>query len=364
MTIQKPPVYFYLPESYWQASDKMPLMLDKYLNGLISLGDIWEWHVETHPGLKSDGLFAWIILPYLYLKAKGFECELVSNIPTKGIVILPRKFIEDDLKPSPECLFVMIKYDCQIHTYSQIHIVENPQEELITKPSQIWKSYYIPHYPQPGLRPRDLKHGNRFQNLAYFGLETNLAPELRTSEWINQLKSLGYNWSIINREKWHDYTDVDAVIAVRSFDSCSYNWKPASKLYNSWQAGVPAILGQESSFRSERNSALDYIEVKSPEQIIKALESLRADQDLRQKMVENGKNRSQHNTPDVITNQWISFLENEAFPYYYKWVSFSKYRQNFFIFTRNYSLKAQKFNSQFLRVRGQVKNLLKQYFHF
>ena len=37
--------------------------------------------------------------------------------------------------------------------------------------------------------------------------------------------------------------------------------KPPSKLFNSWLAGVPAVLGHESAYRAERRSDLDYIEV-------------------------------------------------------------------------------------------------------
>ncbi|NET73972.1 MAG: glycosyltransferase family 4 protein [Sphaerospermopsis sp. SIO1G2] len=364
MSNQKPPVYFYLPKSYWQASDQISLMLDKYLNGLIKLSDLWEWHVDTHPGLKSDGLFAWIILPYLCLKSQKFECELVDNIPKKGIVILPRKFIDDDLKPSHECLFVMIKYDGKIHSYSQIHIVQNPQDELIIQKSRLWKNHYIPHYLQPGLLPRDIQHGDRFQNLAYFGLEDNIAPELKTNQWIEKLKFLGYNWSVVNRKKWYDYSNVDAVIAVRSFDSRSYDVKPASKLYNSWQAGVPAILGSESSFQAEKNSELDYIEVTSPEQIIAALETLRNNPDLRQKMVENGKQRSQKTLPDVVTQQWMNFLENKAFPEYYKWLGLPKYGQKLYFLSRDNSEQLKEVNAKFRRIKGTIKNTLKKYLRF
>ncbi|TAE56784.1 MAG: hypothetical protein EAZ76_13475 [Nostocales cyanobacterium] len=361
MNTQKTPVYFYLPDVYWQASNQLSSMLDNYLNGFIKLGDLWEWHVDTHPGLKSDGLFAWIILPYLCLKSRKFECELVDKIPKQGIVILPRKFVEDDLKPSPQCLFVMIKYDAKIHSYSQIHVVQNPQDELILQNSSLWKNHYISHYLQPGLLPRNSQNGDRFQNLAFFGLEENLAPELKTNEWIDQLKSLGYNWSIINRKKWYDYSDVDAVIAVRSFDSRSYDVKPASKLYNSWQAGVPAILGAESSFRAERNSELDYIEVTSPEQIITALESLRTNPDLRQKMIENGKQRSQQKLPDIVTQQWINFLENKAFSEYEKWLSLPKYGQQLYFISRDNSENLKEVNAKIRRIKGTVKNTLKQY---
>lgn len=366
MNNQPPTIFFYLPEVYWQVNDDLLLVLNHYLDGSMTFAELWEWHVMTHPSLKSDGLFAWIVQPYLYLKIRGLSCELTSQIPTQGIAILPRKFVDNDLKPGAGCVFVLVKSDCTTLKYAQIHLVENPNEGLMHQnPSKNWKSFFIPHFPQPGLRPRDSKWGDRFQNIAYFGLDTNLAPQLRTPEWGEHLASLGFNWQIIERAHWHDYTNVDAVVAVRSFDSCTYNWKPASKLYNAWHGGVPAILGAESSFRSERRNPLDYIEVTSSEQIIDSLISLREDKRLRQEMIDNGRNRAEDTKPDRIADQWEKFLEQEAIPYYHRWLSLSKFHQNLFILIRSYDVGYKNLlRSRFLRVRGQSQKILKSIFSF
>lgn len=353
-------VYFYLPHFYWQEQESLSTDLNSYLNGSMSLSDLWVKHVRSHSSLKSDGLFAWIILPFLHLKSRGLDCQLVAEIPSQGIVFLPRKFVQDDLKPSSSCLFVMNKLDCKVHPYSQIHVVENPNEELIQKPSSLWKSTFIPHFPHPGLCPRDEKHGDRFENLAYFGLERNLAPELQAAEWETQLKALGFKWFVVDREYWHDYTNIDAIIAVRSFDSCSYNWKPASKLYNAWHAGVPTILGAESGFQSERKSLLDYIEANSVEQIINAIKMLRDNKDLRAAMMKNAKLRAQDTLPQIITNHWISFLYKEAFPYYHRWINCSNRQKKIFILSRTIDVKSRKLKSQQNRVKHQARSWIKQ----
>ena len=365
MTNKTPCIYFYLPEDYWQINDDVLGVLNRYLNGDMAFSDLWEWHVKTHPSLKSDGLFAWIIQPYLFMKKRGLLCELTPKIPSQGIVIMSRKFVKDDLKPGSDRVFVIAKSDSKVLKYAQLHVVENIHEDLVQRPSSLWKSCFIPHFPQPGLMPRSYEYGDRFQNIAYFGLDRNLAPELCTPQWVDRLTSLGFNWRIVERDSWHDYRNIDAIVAVRSFDKFTYTVKPASKLYNAWHAGVPAILGAESSFQSERRSNLDYLEVKSADQIIDALILLKDDKDLRQKIIENGKKRSQNIQQHQVADYWERFFKQDVYPYYHNWISSSKFKQGLFILARNYEVKLKKpISSKFLRFRGQIKQSLVSLFPF
>ena len=53
--------------------------------------------------------------------------------------------------------------------------------------------------------------------------------------WSEKLKDLGLNWQVVSRDRWNDYSNVDAIFAVRNFKQASdYKWKPASKLVNAW----------------------------------------------------------------------------------------------------------------------------------
>jgi hypothetical protein len=358
MTVQTPPIYFYLPEIYWQVDPQFPHRLEQYFAQAVDLGELWEQHVAMQPSLKADGLFAWVILPYLHLRACGFPCQLVSQLPMEGIVILPRKFIPEDLRPDRNLLFVMLKADCKLHKYAQIHIIENAAETLSQTETHLWASHFIPHFPQPGLRPRDPQRGDRFVNVAYFGLETNLAAELCTPNWQAELHSLGFNWSIVSRDRWHDYQNIDALVAVRSFQQQGYEWKPASKLFNAWHAGIPALLGQETAFQAERKSELDYIEVNSPGAIITALTRLRDDVKLRHAMVDNGRQRAACTQPSVIAAQWQQFLTEVAIPAYHRWRDRPLIHQQSFILIRYLASESRGLRSQTRRIKGQVKTLI------
>ena len=179
--------------------------------------------------------------------------------------------------------------------------------------------------------PHLQERGDRFENIAYFGHVANLAPELRNSSWEKNLESLGLRWLPISNSnswnnyaqidnRWHDYSQIDAIIAVRSFNKTeTYVNKPATKLYNAWLAGVPAVLGVESAYRAVGKNNVNYLEVNSLSKLISTLKQLKSDLLLRQRLVKNGFCQSQGFLPEKITQKWSQFLQEIAVPAFYNW---------------------------------------------
>ncbi len=320
-TTNLPPIYFYIPEEFWPSS--LPTSSDRY----------WQWQNSTN-GIYRRGKYNWTLQTYLHLKEVGFPCQLIDRIPRKGIVIVHRQFLRDDMKPEPRVLMVCIQADRPRHPYAQIHVVQNP-EDVTQSSKELLKHrviYHISNWPQPELIARDPERGDRFENIAYYGLTDNLAPELQKPSWQEQLRELGLNWHIVSPEQWNDYRDVDAVLAVRSFDyQGKYLWKPASKLINAWHAGVPAILNPESAFVAQRQSELDYIEINSVAEAIAALKRLRDEPALRRAMVENGRIRAEETNRETITAHWCSFLKEVAIPAYESWCAASSLKKQAFL---------------------------------
>ena len=87
--------------------------------------------------------------------------------------------------------------------------------------------------------------------------------------------------------------------------------KPATKLYNAWFAGVPAILPNEYAYRQLRKSELDYIEIKQPEDAANAILKLKNNPDLYRAMVENGLKRSNEFAREKIVAQWVDLLQRK-----------------------------------------------------
>lgn len=313
-----PPIYFYLPEKDWR--DDMPDQPDIY----------WEEF--------GRGIYCWTLQTYLYLKADGFPCKLVKNIPDQGVIIAHRDSFPYELRPKEKQLLICIKPDRNPHPYAQLHIVQNPEDAKVLK-----NSYYIPLWRQPGLIPRKLERHNLLENIAYFGINSNLAPELKDPSWSRKLAELGLNWIIMPRNRWYDYSEVDAIIAVRSFDQQNYTNKPATKLYNSWHAGVIPLLGRESAFQAERKSELDYFEVHSVVDIIAVLEKIRKNPELYQQVKNNCQIRANETDPKNIVKQWRNLLINVVTLKYEYWCNISQLSRQFYLSQCYLSIKIQAF---------------------
>lgn len=286
------PVRFYLPE-------QIP----------ADLATPWDAYQLAARGQVRPGVIAWTVQTYLHLRASGFPCELTNTIPADGIMLAHRKSIPPDFIPPPGVLFVCLRADATFHPYAHWHVVQNRDAASVWFPS-----VYMPHWPQPGLIPRDLARGEAFENAAYLGDPASFAKEMAGPAWEEMLRSLGLKWHFVGPDKWHDFRDVDVVVAVRGFDQHRRTNKPASKLFNAWHAGVPAILGRESAYRHEHRSELDYLEVHSFEEIGAALRRLRGDPNLRRAIRENGLARAKETEPAVIAGRWREFLETTAVP--------------------------------------------------
>ena len=358
--MNNPQIYFYIPkmtghkrDAFWTFGS-IPKILDEYYKKPFSHACISTWILQT----------------YLHLKESGFPCELVHNLPGDGIVVA---FCDSllDLKPGPHQLFVSIKADRDYkQPFAQVHVFQNEMDRL--KHNGFLRRLlfpgvftYMPHWPQPNLIPRDTKRGDRFENVAYFGLSANLAGELQTMSWNQNLISLGLKWQIVEaKELWNDYSKVDVVLAVRGFDSKRYLDKPASKLYNAWRAGVPAILGSEPAFQGERKSKLDYIEVKSTAEILSALKRLRDDKAYRKDMVENGKKRAREVSAEAITGEWRKLFSDVVTPAFLDWYLLPVRKKKEYFMRRNLSYLLFRFSKMprlirnRLAIRTRVKKLI------
>jgi hypothetical protein len=300
-----PEIYFYLPEQ--ARFDPLPESVQGY----------WEDY-ESQRGSRHYGRYSWTLKTYLYLKRYGITCNLTDALPRYGIVIAHRDFLEDlSTRALQGILLVCIKADREALETADIHIVQNAADPIVSSGKLDEGAYFIHYWPQDPLLHRDQERGATLRNVAYYGRSWHLASQLRETGWANTLEKLGLHWRIVLPDQWHDYRQVDAVVAVRSFNAVeTFDVKPASKLVNAWRAGVPAILGRESAYRAERECELDYLEVNTLGETLEALNTLRSNADLYLQMAEHGERRAQAFTPECIAREWESFFREAAIPAY------------------------------------------------
>jgi hypothetical protein len=323
-----PPIFFYLPQKILPTE---PLQCSSKF-------------------VPVNGPQNWVLQTYLRLKENGFPCHLVSEIPDQGIVICHRRSTDYSYRPNSKTLAICIKGDIASHPYTQIQVVQNRLEcklaplaiQSISQDIYLLPGarYYMPHWPQANIQPRnDTKV--EFMNIAYFGITFNLASELRSQTWTQEIEKLGLCWKRqTDPYYWSDYRTIDAIVAIRSFQVTNgYSWKPPSKLFNAWIANVPAILGPESAFQAERKSSLDYLEVKSVEETLSALKKLRDDPDFREAIVKNGQKRAQEIQPSKLVNRWRNFLIEACVPAYERWCGLSNWERKQYYWRRDLAVK-------------------------
>lgn len=322
--LREVPVYFYLPKEIW-PNDKhsFPKKIE---------------HIGPYLQSICEGphvtIYSWVLQTYLWLQAYSRKCTLVGDLPSEGIVFTYWQSIPIDFKPSSKLLIISILADgLYPHPYTQLRIVQNHLQASV-----FHNSYFMPHWPQPNIIQRSSDRKDLFKNVGYFGSAYNLAAEIKSYWWQEQLQSLGLNLCVVESDDWHNYSNIDVILAVRSFDDCNYITKPATKLYNAWHAGVPAILGRESAYQAERKSNLDYLEVSSANEILAALKHLSHSKELRQAMIDNGHCRAKETNIEIISSKWHNFITQVAIPAYEEWCS-ATYLFQQSLFAKRYIVK-------------------------
>jgi hypothetical protein len=286
--------------------------------------DVWPW-ICAHPATPS-GRTVWTIYTCLVLQKAGVNCLIVRDFPTEGIVVSHRDFLPAAMLPRSNVYLVCLKPDRKQHSWAQAHVTQNPNDPLARSRHGGIVSH-VPYWPQPSLIPRNPERGTRVENIAYVGRVLNQDPVLRTPDWQSEMAALGFRWSRVSLSRWHDYSEIDVTVSVRGFGddhivsapTMSSDSKPPSKLTNSWLAGVPAIVGNESSFRAIRKSHLDFIVVTSKAELLDALNRLSRNPQLYQDMVDNGFLRSAEVSTEAVASIWRRLLDEDIASTYREW---------------------------------------------
>ncbi|MBM3857407.1 MAG: glycosyltransferase family 1 protein [Verrucomicrobia bacterium] len=249
------------------------------------------------PELEYSVFYIWIYQTWHYLTQAGIPCKLSHQLSNEGMIItmggaLPPLFGKK--------FFLKNLFLVDAVADATFHLIQNKK-----KAQQIKNALYIPHWPQPHLIPRHPERKNRFENIGFFGHDKNLAPELQTHRWQQRLKKeLGLDFKIKRIEEWHDYSDVDCVIAIRNFSKEPHLDKPGTKLYNAWLAGVPFIGGNDSAYRADGHPGKDYLVATSLEKTFQHLRRLKEDEAFRMKLVAAGKKSAVPFTKEATLERW------------------------------------------------------------
>lgn len=262
------------------------------------------------------GEMAWIAQTYLHLARAGNPVRLSDACPRHGVAVFhtkQRRALLRSLSDPRQVVLVAVRADNAESLIADFEVLQNGTF------ADGRRRFAMPHWPQPGLVPRDPARGTRVRNVAYKGFSRNLHPDLRSPAWLDFLRDEGLSWWVDEAEfrkqgtdvsalAWNDFSGVDVLVAVRPPDRRGHTPKPPTKLVNAWIAGVPAVLGREVAYRELRRSSLDYLEVSSLTEAAEAVRRLAADADLYRAMVANGRERAKDWSVERITEAWVRLL--------------------------------------------------------
>ena len=265
----------------------------------------------------QTGERAWILQTWLRLRRAGHPVELSGTVPETSqdtLVIFHAKQAKELLRQRSrlrDAVLVGVRADNREPLIADFEVLQNGFF------ADGRRRFFMPHWPQSGLVPRDPARGERIERIAYKGFAANLHPDFRTPAWTDFLAGEGIEWVVDavafdgrNRREldWPDFRTVDLALAVRPPERKQRRSKPATKLVNAWLAGVPALLGPELAFQELRRSELDYLEVASVAEAREAVLRLRRDPGLYRAMVENGLRRGAEFAHDALVPRWAELL--------------------------------------------------------
>jgi hypothetical protein len=258
----------------------------------------------------------WVVQTYLRLARAGLPVELAAVPPGEGLIVFHAKqarALQRQARLLGDAVLVAARADNRQPLVADFEILQNGHF------ADGRRRFHIPHWPQPGLLPRDPARGTAIRRLVYKGFDSNLNPEFRRPEWRQLLADRGIEWVVdaapfagratdSQAIDWPDFREADLILAVRPGDKHRTTNKPASKLVNAWLAGVPALLGPEIAYRELRRSELDYFEVSSLAEARAAVDRLLGDPGLYNAMVENGRARAAGFTAEALLPCWETLL--------------------------------------------------------
>ena len=260
-----------------------------------------------------DGIDCWIVQAFLLLHSRApthWEISFSDEIKSGAINIGHRD--ELHLKHGLDRGFIVgIRADRPPLVMADMIVCQNRGLASETN------SLFLPHFPQPGLIPRNPILGGRMRTLAYFGRSDNISCITRSLDFRTSLEQKGVVFE--TRDTcWYDYSDVDAILALRGLPNIELVTKPATKLINAWLAGVPALIGPEPACRELRESDYDYIEVNSVQEILEGLERLKDATEYASFQAQAAR-RSKQVSQEETCNVWLATFEKEIIPCWQRW---------------------------------------------
>lgn len=267
---------------------------------------------DTMPLRFRSGVDVWIAQTYLRCaesieKLTGQPPIFTDRFQNGTICVVHRDDLNDFRLNLYASTLVGVRADRPPVCVAEHVVVQNALE------NEVMGQHFIPHWPQPGLISRDSRRGHTLKRLGYLGRMGTVPHWFSDPAFHASLANLGIEFVCMEHD-WYDYSAIDLVLAYREEAPTMLKHKPATKLYNAWLAGVPALLGAEPAYCEIRKSDLDFIPIKCVEDVLSAIKALQENPSRYQAMIENGRVRSLEYNVDAIQRRWLDYFSDTVLP--------------------------------------------------
>src|SRR5262249_50102033 len=144
----------------------------------------------------------WILQTYLRLKERDMPVELSETLPDEGIIVAFCGDLNFATPPTLKQFIISVSADSQPYPFANVHVVQNIFQER-----HLRHAAFIPHWPQPGLHPRDPQRGSIFSNVIYCGDLVNLDQNLQGKHWHDELSKRNLQFFVRDAADAHDFSD-------------------------------------------------------------------------------------------------------------------------------------------------------------
>jgi hypothetical protein len=260
-----------------------------------------------------DGRFVWSAQSWLVLRQfrEGFTFGTHAKA---GIINFGHSSTWRGIGPRVGEFRVGVRADFPRVFDVDFEILQNPAVELSSTQA------YLPYWPIPGqIQRRSSRRG--LQTIAYAGFigPRNLAIEIRNGDWrVNGLE--GLDFVVVPPEKWHEMSEIDLLVAIRSMDRRTYPAKPPSKLFNAWRSSIPLVGGFDSAFSAVGRPGIDYVRVGSDKEFKRAIVHLREDAGYYDRIAAEGRKRAADVSHERLAQSWLDVFDHRIAPVYQRWL--------------------------------------------
>ena len=258
-----------------------------------------------------NGDLLWTVQTWCRLREAGYGGIELATRPAPGRINIAKSKVWSRLGRRADCFAVSIQADYPRVLWAQFHLQQN--RDLVGADSA-----YQTLWPQAAIVPRD--PGRPVRRVGFLGKrDGNLA--LSEQEWTRLLAERGLQFVTRPAERWNDFSDIDIALGIRDFSHRRHSHKPPNKLLNAWIAGVPFVGGRDSAFCQVGTPGKDYLRAVTVEEALLALQHLRDDAALYQRLVEEGRRKAAAFSTPAIVREWVRNLEGPIAVRYSEWAA-------------------------------------------